>query len=103
MTSPTVSSGIRYLAPERIEDGNIPATMQSDVYSFAMLILECVTEEAPFSNIVRDAAVVHARIGKKEIPPRPDGQDRKNRVSDGLMCRINDVSEKGSFFFVYQP
>ena len=84
MTPGTVTSGVRHLAPERIEDSNTPATMQSDAYSFAMLILECVTEKAPFSNIVRDGAVIYARIGKKQIPPRPDGQDQKSRVSDGL-------------------
>jgi hypothetical protein len=84
--SKTVSSGdfVRYSAPELIENQNVPATTHSDTYSFAMLVLECITEAVPFSNIVRDAAVIHTRIGKRQCPPRPDGQDPKNRVSDGL-------------------
>jgi len=49
-----------------------------------MLMLECITEEVPFFNLTRDAAVIHARISKRQNPPRPDGQNPKNRVSDGL-------------------
>jgi len=47
-------------------------------------MLECITEEVPFSNLARDAAVIHARITKEQCPPRPDGEDPKHRVSDGL-------------------
>ena len=75
---------VRYAAPEVIESSNVFATRESDTYSFAMLILECITEEVPFSNIGRDAAVIHARISQKKCPPRPDGQDERNRVSDQL-------------------
>jgi hypothetical protein len=49
-----------------------------------MLIIECITEKVPFSNLSRDAAVIDARIRKRQYPPRPDGQDPRNRVSDGL-------------------
>ena len=81
-----MSSGdtVRYSAPELIESNNVSATTHSDAYSFAMLILECITEEVPFSNLSRDAAVIHARISKRQCPPRPDGRDGKNRVSDDL-------------------
>lgn len=84
--SKTVSTGdgVRYSAPELLESNNVPPTTHSDTYSFAMLIFECIAEEVPFSNITRDAAIIHARIGKKQNPPRPDGLDPKNRVSDGL-------------------
>jgi len=75
---------VRYLAPELIETNNAPATTHSDTYSFAMLILECITEEVPFFKLRRSAAVIHARLSKKQSPPRPDGQDQRNRVSDGL-------------------
>jgi len=75
---------VRYSGPELIEDNNAPVTTHSDTYSFAMLILECITEEVPFSNLPRAAAVIHARISKRQCPPRPDGRDQKNRVSDGL-------------------
>ena len=81
----TTSSGdaVRYSAPELIENSNGSPTTHSDTYSFAMLILECITEEVPFSNIARDATVLHARTVKGQHPSRPDGQDR-NHVSDGL-------------------
>lgn len=74
---------VRYAAPEQIEDSS-HATTYSDAYSFAMLIIECVTEAVPFSNINRDAAVIHARIGKRQRPLRPDGPEARKRVSDSL-------------------
>jgi len=85
----TASSGdgVRYSAIELIEGNGATATTHSDTYSFAMLILECVTEEVPFSNIPHEAAVVHARLSKRQIPPRPgiqNPEDPKKCVSDGL-------------------
>ena len=84
-TSRTMTSGghIRYIAPEHIEGYGAPATTYSDVYSFAMLILECMTEDVPFSNHTQDAAVLHARTIKGQYPSRPNGQDR-NHISDDL-------------------
>ena len=49
-----------------------------------MLILECITEKIPFSNLTHDAAVLHARITKGQCPLRPDGQDPKNHIPDEL-------------------
>ena len=87
----TVSSAeiVRYAAPELIENTDSSPTMESDTYSFAMLIVECITEDAPFSNITRDAAVIHARINKKQCPPRPDGPEEGKYVSDGLWDLMN--------------
>ena len=87
--SKTVSSGgiVRYLAIELIEDPSGRATMNSDTYSFAMLILECITEEVPFSGLSRDQAVVHARVAKRQSPPRPgtrNTKDSESCISDGL-------------------
>ena len=86
MTSKTMSSGdfVRYSATELIQDIDLPPTTYSDVCSFGMLILECITEERPFSNLTRDAAVIHARISRKQYPPRPAGQYPKNNISDDL-------------------
>jgi len=75
---------VRYAAPELLENISAHATTSSDVCSFAMLVLECITEEIPFSNLSRDAVVVHARVSRRESPPRPDGQSTKGQVSDGL-------------------
>ena len=89
--SKTVSSAeiVRYAAPELIKNADSSPTMESDTYSFAMLILECITEGVPFSNITRDAAVIHARINKKQCPPRPDGPEGDKYVSDGLWELMN--------------
>ena len=46
-----------------------------------MLILECITEKVPFSNLYGDAAVLSAVIGQKRKPSRPVGP---NGISDGL-------------------
>ncbi|KAF9783715.1 hypothetical protein BJ322DRAFT_1109564 [Thelephora terrestris] len=64
---------IRHAAPELIERNGSHITTYSDTYSFALLILECITEVHPFSDIPRDATVIHSRIGKKQSPNRPDG------------------------------
>ena len=84
--SRTVSSKdvVRYSAPELLENNSVSPTTHSDTYSFAMLILECMNEEAPFSNLSSEAAIIHARITKRQHPPQPDGQNGKNSISDGL-------------------
>ena len=75
---------VRYLAPELIET-TAPMTTKSDVFSCAMLMLECVTEEIPFSELRRDSQVIHTRFIKRQRPPRPGGPDPKKRVdSDDL-------------------
>ncbi|KAF9649126.1 kinase-like protein [Thelephora ganbajun] len=79
----TIEDNVRYLALELIMNNSTSATTYSDTYSFAMLIIECITEEVPFSHLSRIAAVIHARITRGQCPPRPDG-DREGRVSDDL-------------------
>ena len=83
--STDLSEWVRYTAPEVIEGNSVPTTMNSDTFSFAMTVLECITEEVPFSGTTRDAAVINARITKGKNPPRPGGQDPRKRVdSDDL-------------------
>jgi len=80
-----VSGGIvRYLSPELLTNDKTLPTMDSDVYSFAMLMLECITEETPFSEYSRDAAVIRARIIEEKRPLRPGGPDPRKCVSGGL-------------------
>ena len=69
---------VGYLAPELVGNENTLATINSDTYSFAMLILECVTEKKPFSDLPRDA------VAEGQRPPRPDGPDPNSRVPDCL-------------------
>ena len=79
------SDDVRYWAPELIERNDGSATTESDTFSFAMMILECITEEQPFSRISRNAAVIYARLTQRENPPRPGGQDLRKRIdSDDL-------------------
>lgn len=76
----------RYAAPELIEHNDASVTKYSDTFSFGMLMLECITEAPPFSDISREAEIIHVRISKKKNPARPDGE----RCSDGLwelMCQ----------------
>ncbi|KAF9782374.1 kinase-like domain-containing protein [Thelephora terrestris] len=79
------ATNVRYAAPELIKHNNFHTTTHSDTYSFALLILECITEAPPFSKIPRDAAVAHARIHKEQCPPRPVGQ----RIPDDLWDLMN--------------
>ena len=89
---------IRYGAIELIDGRNVPATIESDTYSFAMLILECITEKIPFSGLSGDSTVLHARANKRQTPPRPDVHNPKGGVSDGLwnlMMRCWSINPKG--------
>ena len=86
----TNSDVIRRAAPELIENNTSPATASSDTYSFAMLILECITEDVPFYEIPHDTVVIHTRINKKQCPPRPDGKHERRRISDDLWELMNN-------------
>jgi serine/threonine protein kinase len=80
----TNEGSARYVAPELIEANEASTTMASDTYSFAMLILECVTQKAPFANLKRDAAVIHAIVNKKQCPARPDNPEAQRWITDEL-------------------
>lgn len=77
---------VRHAAPELIKDNQFRPTARCDTYSFAMLILECITEQMPFSNITREAKVIHAKISKNQRPPRPDGN---HHISNELWELMN--------------
>ena len=93
-TANSSGESARYAAPEQIGSSSVSATKESDTFSFGMLILECITEEKPFSNCLRDATVLNKRMTNGMCPPRPDEQDRRKRISDelwGLMMRCWSV------------
>ena len=77
----------RHIATENIGDATVPTTMHSDTFSFAMLILECITEEVLFSRIAGDAAILHTMTTKGQCPPQPGERDGKDRISDDL-CKL---------------
>ncbi|KAG9026127.1 hypothetical protein FS837_004701 [Tulasnella sp. UAMH 9824] len=55
----------RYVAPEVLENGK--ADSKSDVYSFALVALELMTGEQPFSSVGQEAAII-GRIKQGEPP-----------------------------------
>ncbi|KIJ34640.1 hypothetical protein M422DRAFT_34989 [Sphaerobolus stellatus SS14] len=68
-TTFTSSGGIRWLAPELMSE-NTSQTLATDIYAFAMSILECLTSAKPFAELRRDPHVVLSVIEKKR-PSRP--------------------------------
>ncbi|KAF8964090.1 TKL/TKL-ccin protein kinase [Flammula alnicola] len=78
----TAGGSARWLAPELIE-GKAP-TMEADTYSYAMAILELLTGKHPYSDIKRDAAVIHGIIVLKKTPSRPREEAVAPWLSDAL-------------------
>ena len=67
----TKSRSIRWLAPELLQNEGSRLTTASDVYSFSMMMLECVTLEDPFHEIKRDLHIV-TQLLKRAQPEKPD-------------------------------
>lgn len=88
----TMATGdaVRYSAIELIEDSNASPTTHSDTYSFAMLVIECITEKVPFSDLPNNDAVIHARVIRKQLPSRPNGQEPRHCVSDNSWEYMTD-------------
>lgn len=80
----TNNGSARWLAPELIITENAPFTLACDTYSFAMTLLECFTEEIPFSNLKRDAQVIHRLITEKVHPERPQSEQAQKWVTDDV-------------------
>lgn len=80
----TNNGSARWLAPELIVTENAPFTLACDTYSFAMTMLECFTTEIPFSNLKRDAQVIHRLIMESLNPERPQSEDGKKWVTDDV-------------------
>jgi len=59
------------MAPELIEGVINHATFQCDVYGFSMSILELLTEQHPYANRKRDAAVIKDVVVNRTRPERP--------------------------------
>ena len=60
-TTLTSGGSNRWCAPELMNEISSP-TLTTDVYSFSMTILECLTSERPFAHLKRDALVVIRRL-----------------------------------------
>ncbi|KAF8732470.1 kinase-like protein, partial [Rhizoctonia solani] len=75
----------RWTAPEVIL-GLTGKTLEADVYSLAMTILEVMTRKAPWANIPTDMGVVSAVVLRKEVPPRPTSINRNDLWSILVDC-----------------
>lgn len=49
----TAGGSARWLSPELIEGAETSPTFASDVYSFAMTVLECLTAKHPYGHCKR--------------------------------------------------
>jgi len=66
--SATDSHAVRWAAPEVLDMGR-PVGMASDIYSFAMVVIEIFTGRAPFHDIIPITVAVDVVSGKR--PERP--------------------------------
>lgn len=71
-TLTSAAGSARWLAPELISSITAP-TVQCDIYSFAMTMLELLTGERSYANHKLDAAVIHDVVERKKTPLRPVG------------------------------
>ena len=68
LTSSTLAGGdTRWKAPELIEDA-APPSKASDTYSYAMAVLELLTEKPPYSERKRNARVLHDVLVLRVMP-----------------------------------
>ncbi|RLN47204.1 hypothetical protein BBJ28_00004145 [Nothophytophthora sp. Chile5] len=77
----------RWKAPECLLGG--PPTFASDIYSFAMCIIEAVTGEFPWGNTIEDSIVVFNVTTKQMIPPRPEAFSDAEWELVTRMCRFD--------------
>ncbi|KZP29985.1 kinase-like protein [Athelia psychrophila] len=101
----TAAGSARWLAPELIEGIVTSPTMLADIYSFAMAILELLTGKHPFSDVKRDASVIHRIIVLKRTPQRPDSPEVQRWLTDDLwsllqQCWAPDADQRPLMRFV---
>lgn len=80
------AGSIRWMAPELLD--GCESTRETDVWAFAMTLLELLTEKPPYSDLVNDVAVLRY-IDKGYIPCRPPTNEAQH-LNDFLwsLCRL---------------
>lgn len=101
----TAAGSARWLAPELIEGTVSSPTVQADIYSFAMAILELLTGKHPFSDVKRDASVIHRIIVLKRPPLRPSTPEVQRWLTEDLWtlllsCWSSDANKRPLMRFV---
>lgn len=82
------AANTRWFAPELLRNGGAVST-RSDVWSFAMVCLELMTGQPPYSNIPRDNTVLR-ELDHGKIPDRPGRAVTSRGLSDelwALLCK----------------
>ncbi|CAM9401760.1 unnamed protein product [Scytosiphon promiscuus] len=77
--SRTIGMRLRYTAPEVLSEGESVASIESDAYSFGMVVLECLTRELPWKGVVAEAdgaAALVLAVTAGERPPVPENVPR---------------------------
>ncbi|KAG9038308.1 hypothetical protein FS837_001287 [Tulasnella sp. UAMH 9824] len=72
ISSNPVEGNVRWMAPELVKDGNLPKSLKADVYSFASLALNILTDAKPFKKFTTVTAVMVAICTESPTPsPAP--------------------------------
>jgi len=87
-TSIKTAGACRWTAPEIMnpphdaKSANALFTIESDIYSFAMTVLEVFTGQIPFSNKKNDSSVIFSVLdsGRPELPPFLKGRKSLRRL-----------------------
>ena len=91
-----VSSGNtnpRWSAPELVKQSG-PLSTHSDVWGFAMVCLEILSGEVPYSSISRDIAVLR-EVDNGKLPQRPPGRFATSQgLSDDVWAQMLDCWHK---------
>ncbi|GAB4822575.1 hypothetical protein N2152v2_009621 [Parachlorella kessleri] len=81
--SSAMATNPRWLAPEVLEGQ--PATLQSDVYSFGIVLWEVMTLDVPFANDNHFQLIKHVRAGgRPPVPPQHELPGREGGEAGGL-------------------
>ncbi|KAF1331653.1 Serine/threonine protein kinase, partial [Globisporangium splendens] len=81
--------GVRWKAPECVGPSNRKTTFASDVYSFAMCVIEALMLEVPFGTL--DDEEIEKKITSGEIPSQPSDVADDKWVLVNLMTTLDPV------------
>ncbi|TCD66728.1 hypothetical protein EIP91_001021 [Steccherinum ochraceum] len=93
--SDTVDSRVRWAAPELL-NGSIPRpTAKGDIFSFACVVVELYTTEAPYDHIIHNADVLRL-VPLGEHPRRPTEPLEGTCIQDALWLLMEDCWHEAS-------
>lgn len=93
-TSPTQTWGTRRLQAPELMMGESKTTA-SDMYAFAMLIVQVVTGQVPFPEIEHEGAVILAVLRDKRPDLKAFDEDRESQILGNLAGRCWNLDSRG--------